>query len=181
MVVDSPKGYPYYGGTVAAPVFREVVRDSLRYLGVPLRYQPKEVVTDNGDTVSVPSVLNLPVKEAEQILKEVGLEAKRIGTGNIVCAQVPVEGVRIKKGSEVLLRLETDTSLNGKRVVPNLKGRSLRDAAEILGNMDLFLDPEGQPFPTGMAYEQNPLPGTRVPAGTRIKVQFRAPPVTIGP
>ena len=33
VVVDSPKGYPYYGGTVAAPAFREVVGDSLRYLG----------------------------------------------------------------------------------------------------------------------------------------------------
>jgi cell division protein FtsI (penicillin-binding protein 3) len=32
-VIDEPRG-EYYGGTVAAPVFREIAEASLRYLGV---------------------------------------------------------------------------------------------------------------------------------------------------
>ncbi len=182
VVVDSPKGYPYYGGTVAAPVFREVVRDSLRYLGVPLRYQLKDTKLQEDMTV-VPPVINLPVQEAEQLLKEAGLEAEKLGNGNMVYGQVPLDGVKVKKGSKVLLNLtmpKQETS--GERVVPDLKGKTLRDAAELLGLMNLVLIPEGEPFATGTAVEQNPPPGTRVSAGSRVKVKFSPPPVTaIGP
>ncbi|MDY6953970.1 MAG: penicillin-binding protein 2, partial [Thermodesulfobacteriota bacterium] len=34
VVVDEPKG-PYYGGVVAAPVFREIARETLQYLRIP--------------------------------------------------------------------------------------------------------------------------------------------------
>jgi len=182
VVVDSPQGYPYYGGTVAAPVFREVVRDSLRYLGVPLRYQPKDTKLQEDMTV-VPPVINLPVQEAEKVLKEAGLEAEKLGKGNMVYGQVPLDGVKVKKGSKVLLNLTMPKQETfGERVVPNLKGKSLRDAAELLGLMNLVLIPEGEPFATGTAVEQNPPPGTRVSAGSRVKVKFQPPPATaIGP
>jgi len=46
VVVDEPKGEAYYGGDVAAPVFREVVRNALRELGYfPERMPAKEVIT----------------------------------------------------------------------------------------------------------------------------------------
>jgi cell division protein FtsI (penicillin-binding protein 3) len=35
VMVDEPKGEHYYGGEVAAPVFREVTAGALRVLGVP--------------------------------------------------------------------------------------------------------------------------------------------------
>ncbi|HHW41552.1 MAG TPA: stage V sporulation protein D [Syntrophomonadaceae bacterium] len=182
VVVDSPQGYPYYGGTVAAPVFREVVRDSLRYLGVPLRYQPKDAKLQEDMTV-VPPVINLPVQEAEKVLKEAGLEAEKLGNGKVVYGQVPLDGVKVKKGSKVLLNLtmpKQETS--GERVVPDLKGKSLRDAAELLGLMNLVLIPEGEPIATGTAVEQSPPPGTRVSAGSRVRVKFSPPPITaIGP
>ncbi|MGB9791740.1 MAG: stage V sporulation protein D [Thermacetogeniaceae bacterium] len=181
VVVDSPQGYPYYGGTVAAPVFREVVRDTLRYLGIPLRYQPDESKLQE-DMAIVPSVVNLPVEQAEKLLKEAGLEAEKLGNGKIVYSQVPLDGVRVKKGSKVLLNLNMPKRISGERVVPDLKGKSLRDAAEILGLMNLVLVPEGEPIPTGTAVEQDPPPGTRVSAGSSVRVKFQpALPADIGP
>jgi len=158
------------------------VRDSLRYLGVPLRYQPKDTKLQEDMTV-VPPVINLPVQEAEKVLKEAGLEAEKLGKGNMVYGQVPLDGVKVKKGSKVLLNLTMPKQETfGERVVPNLKGKSLRDAAELLGLMNLVLIPEGEPFATGTAVEQNPPPGTRVSAGSRVKVKFQPPPATaIGP
>lgn len=182
VVVDSPKGYPVYGGTIAAPVFREVVKDSLRYLGVPMRYQSGEKPSDAGMVV-VPPVVNLPLQEAEEILAEKGLNYEHIGSGQFVYGQVPLDGVQVKKGSKVLLNLRPpDAARKGERVVPNLKGKTVRDVAELLGVMGLVLVPEGDPFPTGIACEQDPSPGTKLSAGGRVKVKFQPPPqMTVGP
>jgi cell division protein FtsI/penicillin-binding protein 2 len=46
VVVDEPKGDVYYGGDVAAPVFREIIKDGLRRLGLfPERTPVKGVIT----------------------------------------------------------------------------------------------------------------------------------------
>jgi len=175
VIVDSPQGYPYYGGTVAAPVFREVMRDALRYLGVPMRYQPGEEESEK-DFVVVPSVVNLPVDEAKKILSEAGLQAVCTGEGNLVKSQVPLDGAQVEKGSEVLLDLGgLEIKSDGEVVVPELKGKSLREVAELLGMLNLFLVPEGAPYPTGVAVEQNPSAGERVKQGTKIRVKFQAP------
>ncbi|HHW29410.1 MAG TPA: stage V sporulation protein D [Syntrophomonadaceae bacterium] len=175
VVVDSPKGYPYYGGTVAAPAFREVVGDSLRYLGVPVRYDEKDKKSDE-EMTTVPMVINLPVDEAEKILKDAGLQVERSGSGDIVYGQVPVDGIRVKIGSKVLLQLQkTEELQDGERIVPNIKGKSMRDAAELLGMIGLVLVPEGDPYPTGIAVEQSPAPGTKVPAGEQVRVKFKPP------
>jgi cell division protein FtsI/penicillin-binding protein 2 len=34
VIIDEPKG-KYYGGTVAAPVFRRIAREALNYLNIP--------------------------------------------------------------------------------------------------------------------------------------------------
>lgn len=175
VVVDTPKGYPYYGGTVAAPAFREVVGDSLRYLGVPVRYDSEENKTPD-DMTTVPMVINLPVDEAEKVLKEAGLQCERSGSGEIVYGQVPLDGVKVERGSKVLLQLQKiEEGQDGERIVPNIKGKSIRDTAELLGMVGLVLVPEGDPYPTGIAVEQNPAPGTKLPAGGQVKVKFKPP------
>ncbi len=101
----------------------------------------------------------------------------------MVLSQMPVDGVRVKKGSQVLLSLQEISAVPaGERLVPNLKGKSLRAAAEILGAMNLILAPEGEQFPTGRAVWQEPAGGSRVMSGARIRVRFAAPlPLTSGP
>ncbi len=175
VVVDTPKGYPYYGGTVAAPAFREVMRDSLRYLEVPVRYQ-QDKTAPNQEMSTVPLVLNLPVQEADKILKEAGLESEHSGSGEIVYGQIPLDGIKVKRGSKVLLNLhKPDNVKDGKIIVPDLKGKTIRDATELLGIMGLVLVPEGEPFATGLAVEQNPKPGKILTRGGEVKVRFKAP------
>ncbi|MDX1496574.1 MAG: penicillin-binding protein 2 [Salinisphaeraceae bacterium] len=43
VMVDEPRGKEYYGGAVAAPVFREVIKDSLRMLQIPPQQLPDAV------------------------------------------------------------------------------------------------------------------------------------------
>lgn len=175
VMVDSPQGV-YYGGTVAAPVFREVVLDSLRYLGVPMRYQANQLTLSKDMTV-VPPVLNLTLSEAQRILAQAGLKGRPRGQGAIVYSQMPLDGARVKKGSEVILTTDKPKESGSKVVVPELKGRSLRDAAELLGIMGLDLTAQGDTVRTGVAMEQNPVPGTLVTPGTQITVKFKGPQV----
>ncbi len=43
VMVDEPRGKEYYGGAIAAPVFREVMKDSLRMLQIPPLKAPETV------------------------------------------------------------------------------------------------------------------------------------------
>jgi len=183
VLLDSPQGYPQFGSVMAAPVFKAVMDDSLRYLQVPMDYLPSGA-TLNDDMTVVPSVTNLPVQEAQKALAAAGLVGETSGQGQVVLDQVPVDGVKLKKGSKVLLSLDTSGTMPaGDRTVPDLKGKSLRDAAEELADMNLVLVPEGGgQFPTGIAVWQDPPAGAQVRAGDGITVKFEAPlPLTSGP
>ncbi len=122
--------------------------------------------TLNDDLTVVPSVVNLTVPEAQQALAAAGLVGETSGQGPVVLDQVPVDGVKLKKGSKVLLSLDASGAApTGERTVPDLKGKTLRDVAEELADMNLVLVPQGGPFPTGIATSQDPPPGTQVKRG----------------
>lgn len=172
IVVDAPQGYPYYGGWVAAPVFRDVMKDSLRYLEEPM-YEDDNAQQDSGkeEMVVVPDVINLPLEEAVAAVRERGLQVKINGSGNVVWQQTPKANTRIKTGLQVIIDMsEVDKSSHGGAVtVPDLQGKSIREVARILSELGLHLMPEGY----GLAYQQIPEPGMVITGGSTIKVKFQ--------
>lgn len=48
VMVDEPRGEEYYGGAIAAPVFREVMKGSLRMLQIPPHDPPDVVTAESG-------------------------------------------------------------------------------------------------------------------------------------
>ncbi len=182
VMLDTPQGYPQFGGVMAAPLFQQAMQDSLHYLQVPLGYVPEGANLNNEMTV-VPPVINLPLAEAQKALAQAGLTGVPNGVGPVVLGQVPVDGVSVQKGSSVLLNLEApEVNPTGDRTVPDVKGKSMRDTAELLGDMDLELVPQGGPFSSGNAVQQDPAAGTRVKAGSQVTVKFASPlPMTSGP
>lgn len=173
VVVDAPKGYPYFGGTVAAPAAREIIRDSLRYLDEPLREDnlkpAQEEKVDN--SVVVPDVVNLSLSEANASLASRGLIAKVQGTGNIIWQQTPRAHSKLSKGSQVILYLSqySREQPDGEVTVPDLQGKSIKEVANILSDLGLHLAPEGY----GLACQQSPLAGKVVTSGSIIKVKFQ--------
>ncbi|KJR44307.1 Cell division protein FtsI (Peptidoglycan synthetase) [Desulfosporosinus sp. I2] len=112
-------GVPFYGGVVAAPVVQTVLLDSLRYLGVKpdseapmtpgkpmpgLEFQPVK------KAATVPSVLGLPLFEAEKVLTQAGFKTMTEGKGEMVLDQIPHGDAQIEAGSNILLYLGTDAS-----------------------------------------------------------------------
>ncbi len=174
VIIDEPQGYPYQGGQVAAPVFKAVMEDSLRYLGVVAQYTSGEEKAGSSDvkpkTVVVPEVINLSPDEASKVLKLEGLKVEIKGQGKVVTQQTPAGLVKVDEGSTVLLRTGTaDQSLPaGLVTVPDLTGKRIREAAELLSAMGLKLDPEGN----GKVVRQEPIPGSKIQSGDVVKVYF---------
>ncbi|MGI6435348.1 MAG: stage V sporulation protein D [Syntrophomonadaceae bacterium] len=172
VVVDAPQGYPYYGGWVAAPVFREVMKDALRYLEEPMYKDGNaQQSLPQEEMVVVPDVINLSLEEAIAAVRARGLQAKVNGSGNVVWQQTPKANTKLKPGLQVIIDMsEADNSNHGGAVtVPDLQGKSMREVARILSELGLHLMPEGY----GLAYQQIPEPGKVITGGSTIKVKFQ--------
>lgn len=171
VVVDAPQGYPYYGGWVAAPPFKEIIKDSLRYLEVPLYETQEKNELVETDLVIVPDVVNLQLSEAISTMNNRGLDVKVSGTGNIVWQQTPKPHTKLKRGSQVIINLSPlhPNENSGEVTIPDLEGKSMKEVAKILADLGLHLIPEGY----GLAYEQSPEPGKIVTVNSSIKVKFQ--------
>lgn len=178
VVVWEPQGGVYFGSQVAAPVFKAVMQDALRYLGVPQEAglekpkKPWHVVEEEPAQVEVPDVVNLPLHEAVQNLKTAGLGFILRGEGGMVRMQVPQGGAMVPAGTRVILELKAGLQ-SGKTAVtvPDLTGLTMKDAAVLLEKVGLILVPAG----SGIAVEQEPAPGTKVSQGAKVKVEFASP------
>lgn len=173
VVVDAPQGYPYFGGWVAAPAFSVIMRDSLRYLKEPLNNSGTENKNLlEGEKVVVPDVINLPLNEAVSLMQSRGLSIKLSGSGSLVWQQTPRPGTRLVKGTQVVIYLsphDKGGQAGGQVTVPDLQGKSMKEVARILSELGLHLVPEG----SGLAYQQNPLPGRVISSGSTITVRFQ--------
>lgn len=172
VVVDAPQGYPYFGGWVAAPTFKNIMQDALQYLEVPMnKSQENDKTLEKVEYVLVPDVVNLPLAEALALLNERGLKSKVSGSGNIVWQQTPQPRTKLQPGAQVIISLSPfdQGEKDGEVTIPDLQGKSMREVAKILSDLGLHLIPEGY----GLAYEQSPAAGKVVTRGSSIKVKFQ--------
>jgi cell division protein FtsI (penicillin-binding protein 3) len=118
VVIDEPRGQ-HYGGTVAAPVFREVAEATLRYMGVapsiPSRTigvgepllaaisQPQQRV---GPATAVPDLRGLDARAAIARAVASGLTVRAIGSG-VVTSQIPEAGGALPVDRQLTIRLAT--------------------------------------------------------------------------
>lgn len=174
VVLDEPQGI-YYGGWVAAPVVGAIMRDVLHYLEVPPDAPDTEppAVNDRASSPTiVPSLVNLSVGEAREVLRYAFLEAEVEGDGPLVTAQFPAPGARVPTMTRVVLKAGGDWDEAGGGLgwslvtVPDLAGMTERQAAEALGALNLRLEAIG----SGAVAEQDPAPGAKVPAGTYVRI-----------
>lgn len=106
VAIDNAKGVTQYGGTIAAPIARNILLDSIEALNIDERegWSEKEYNYLDRKYVEVPNVEGLTVKEAMQQLKSFKVEFT--GVGNLVSYQSPKAGTRIYEGETVLLLRE---------------------------------------------------------------------------
>ncbi len=124
IILDSPQGI-YYGGQIAAPVFRQVMTQVVRYLNIPpnsnswnVPNRPKPVAkteTKKAETkiiikpgkgqVVVPDVKGLTIREASALLTKHGLSLIPKGSGLAVRQSIPVNTIA-EQGTEIIVVFE---------------------------------------------------------------------------
>jgi stage V sporulation protein D (sporulation-specific penicillin-binding protein) len=182
--VDEPKG-AYYGGQIAAPIFGEVMHEILQYLNVPPSYQAAPKPANPWDPAPpkprekaiVPSIVNLPVNTAQQVAKQAGFELFVDGGGSMITEQFPTAGSTAYKGGQMAANTVLPEPGGEQVHVPDLRGKSLLAAAQLLAQRGLLLQAEG----TGVAVEQSAAAGAQLPRGSVVKVKFQPPPRTTKP
>ena len=175
-MVDEPQAAVTFGSVIAAPHVGRILEDSLKYMGLEPVFEDE--TQQSAQKVEVPDVEGLALEQATAMLRQVGLNFIVEESGTVVKAQVPSSGAQIPVNSMVLLYLgeggnERDASREVDELVsvPDVIGKSIREATNILISDDLTLRIEGQ----GIAFEQQPEVGTMVEPETVVTVRFRLP------
>jgi stage V sporulation protein D (sporulation-specific penicillin-binding protein) len=169
VILDYPNGDSYYGGQIAAPVAGNIIEKTLRYMGIERKYTKKDLEI-MPEEVSTPNLKGKTIKEARELLKEIGLQytIEKIDENDIIMKQVPVAGKGLEKKSIVVLYTydtEGDTLVN----VPDVSHMTIDDAILVMKRARLNIRTKG----VGRAVKQSKEPDTAVPIGSIIDVNFK--------
>ena len=105
VAIDNPKGITAYGGTVAAPIFRNIALDAISALGIEKRSDglSKEYRYFDTKYVTVPDVIGNSIKEARDKLKDFTIEYS--GSGESIISTSPEVGSSVPINSTIRLML----------------------------------------------------------------------------
>jgi PASTA domain len=124
--------------------------------------------------VQVPDVVGLRRDDATKALAAVGLRSTLDGSGRVI-RQRPRAGSTAPPDSVVALTLRPDVPPRTLVTVPDLSGRTLRDASTRLGRLGLVLSPSSPS--DAVVAGQRPRAGSRVARGSAVTVSLVLPPV----
>ena len=105
VAVDNPKGVTQYGGTIAAPIAKNIMIDAISSLNISpsLNTILKEYQWYDIKYYTVPNVVGKTIDEAKKELKN--FQVEYTGSGNIVLSISPEPGNRIAENSTVRILL----------------------------------------------------------------------------
>ena len=175
VVIDEPRGKHYYGGDVAAPVFREVIQDLRRLPHGP--FEPGAALVAARPPapapVTVPDLRLLPPREAEARLGQFGLRARFEGEGRRALSQSPAAGEAVERGACVVVWLSAPVDSAGP-VMPDLTGVAMREALRRLSVLEIRTRIEGH----GVVVRQSPAPGEPLTRGVTCVLRCEPLPRT---
>lgn len=173
VVIDEPTS-EIYGGSIAAPVFREVMAGVRPILdgsgsGPVMSARALTPARAAGAAESeVPSVLRLSASLARDLLADRGFEARMTGDGAWVSAAHPPAGTKLPPGSVITLELAVPPAgeVAALPPMPDLLGLSLRDAFQRMRSLGVATRVLG----SGWVLEQTPAPGEVLLAGVECRI-----------
>ena len=173
VALDTPSrstGLYISGGVMAAPTVGAVMSDILPYLGVSRNFSDSDPAARR---VIMPDLTGMTAKEAQKQLKELGLTMKIVGSCETVTSQIPMAGQSVPGGSEVLAYFG-ETKEPEMVTVPDFSRMTRQQASDAAGLLGLYILVSGNLSveQTVVVTAQSIAPGTGVPMGTTIKLEF---------
>lgn len=170
IMLDEPMGESHMGGAIAAPTFKKIFDEALRYMDIEPQFTEADLlITDK----PVPNVEGLAVSDLAKAFGGTGLKYNILGKGDTVVSQVPKGGATLAEGSTVAVYTEKVAS--DTVVVPDVKGMTATDANITLTNAGLNMKVAGA-ADTGQGSAtvsvQTPEAGTELQRGSPVSVEF---------
>ena len=156
VVIDTPVGASY-GAEVAAPAWKSIAEQTLRYLNVP---------QDNpSDTIQIASrrSAEFPVQKRRGNADNPPINSESVGA-----ATRPVEPVSFSSEPDLSSKGTVLLDENPLLAVPDFTGLSARRVTQECQSLGLEMQMAG----SGLAVQQDPPAGTSVHAGSRVWVRF---------
>ncbi len=175
VMADMPdKNIEYYGSKVAVPTARDILEEVLPYMNMSPEYSDEEL---RDLDVKIP-ILEGSLDDATATLDALGLRYEKIGNGIDVVSQYPLTGTAISKDGTVYLYTEKVSNIEYV-AVPDLRYNDLTSANQLAESYGVNISTSGaSPSAAGATVaEQSLEPGTRVPKGTVVKLEFKLPDV----
>ncbi|MCL2740897.1 MAG: penicillin-binding transpeptidase domain-containing protein [Oscillospiraceae bacterium] len=176
VILDHPTGpFGHNGGTIAAPVARQIMEETLEYLEVERRYTDEDLKRMVEES-AIPNVKGMNVSEALGTLRDYGFNYRLEGGGGddrAVFGQWPAAGTTLPRNSIVVVySSEESLAANGKAAMPNVLGKTIYEATEALNAVGLNVKVEGFYDSYVAAVRQQYEPGEMVDKGSVVKVEF---------
>jgi cell division protein FtsI (penicillin-binding protein 3) len=158
VVMDEPEGL-HQGGQVAAPVFSEIANQILPYLDVMPDAAP------DGQTPAAAGQLASNTARPARI----SADAAGVHEGDAVANDAGLPEVsRGHTGAEEISEVVYASAGDRALLMPDLRGRSVRDVARICSQLGLELEARGD----GRAVSQSPSVGASLRAGQTVRIDF---------
>jgi membrane peptidoglycan carboxypeptidase len=171
--LDDPRGL-YWGGYTAGPVFKEVAKRALAYDLVPASAPEGNIALD-ADKRAVPSFVGLTREQCKWLANRDGLRLGFDGKGDHVVAQSQKAGEPLlaekDTPSKIVLTLGQEAATEAKGVMPDLKGKTKRQALALLSPLGVKVNFKGQ----GIVKAQFPPAGRSLSPNTPCDISCDLP------
>ncbi|MDD5923228.1 MAG: penicillin-binding transpeptidase domain-containing protein [Clostridia bacterium] len=166
---DTPTGDSYYGSTVSAPVFANIMKEVLPYLELEAQYTEEELANMS---TTAGAYTGVSVDEAKQTAEQDGFNVIVYGNGDTVLSQIPSGGAEMPQEGTVVLFTD-EKSEQDVVTVPDLTGMTISEANRSAAMFNLNLSISGSASSSNcISYSQDIEAGTQVKPGTVITVSF---------
>ncbi len=153
-------GQVYYASQTAAPVFKNIANDLIRYYKMPAQSNKMEEV-DELELVKLDDYSSLGLYDVKKTLKNLDLEYKIVGEGEKIIEQSPQPGAEVFKNSTVFLFTEINQTINSsyKIMLPDFREMKREEAVDLAEKMGIKISFQGN---TSTIISQTIEPGIRI-------------------
>ena len=163
--VEEPSTGVYYGGQVATPILKNLLTELFTYMDSEVY---KERYTEKTNVV-VPELRGKSINEANEILKELNLNLDIDGDSKKITSMVPYPGSLVQEGSNITVNSNSDDDNSRKVVMPNLEGKTLEEATNILNSIGIPFEVNG----SGKVYNQDIIAGKIIEKNTKVNLDLK--------